>query len=307
MNKIAAIVVTYNRVLLLKECIEALTKYADGADILIIDNNSTDNTKETVSHYVDNQRVFYYNTGKNLGGAGGFNYGLKVAYEKGYDYFWLMDDDTIVEKNTLKELVKAIDIIPDSKFGYLSSIAYWIDGSICIMNDQTPTNDIKGFNKDKWMIKDGIVRITRSNFVSFFVSKEAVRKVGLPIKEYFIWGDDSEYSSRVAQSFPCYLVAKSRVTHKMKENRNSTGDILTVEDLERIERVQLSTRNDCCTYRRRGIRPFLKFTKGVYSTIFTILRSDCIYKRQKVKAFFMGWVKGVFFRPEIEYVSKKRK
>ncbi|MBO7515934.1 MAG: glycosyltransferase, partial [Lachnospiraceae bacterium] len=142
MNKIAAIVVTYNRVLLLTECVEALIKYAEGADILIIDNNSTDNTKETIRPYVDNKRVFYYNTGANLGGAGGFNYGMKVAYEKGYDYFWLMDDDTIVEKSTLEELVKAIDMVPDSKFGYLSSIAYWIDGSICVMNDQTPTNDI---------------------------------------------------------------------------------------------------------------------------------------------------------------------
>ncbi len=307
MNKIAAIVVTYNRVLLLTECVEALIKYAEGADILIIDNNSTDNTKETIRPYVDNKRVFYYNTGANLGGAGGFNYGMKVAYEKGYDYFWLMDDDTIVEKSTLEELVKAIDIVPDSKFGYLSSIAYWIDGSICVMNDQTPTNDIKGFNKDKWMIKDGIVRIARSNFVSFFVPREVVRKVGLPIKEYFIWGDDSEYSSRIALHYPCYLVAKSRVTHKMKENRNSTGDILNVDDLERIKRIQLSIRNDCCTYRHRGIKQFLKFTKGVYSTIFHILRNKCVYKRQKVQSFFIGWVKGVFFNPEIEYMSKKHK
>lgn len=48
--------------------------------------------------YIDQKTIFYFNTGRNLGGAGGFNFGVRKAYEAGYDYIWLMDDDTIVEK-----------------------------------------------------------------------------------------------------------------------------------------------------------------------------------------------------------------
>ncbi len=97
MNKISAIVVTYNRKELLKECICALIKNAEDADIFIIDNASTDGTQEEIKTFVDNQRVYYFNTGENIGGAGGFNYGIKQAYSKEYEYNWLMADDTIVE------------------------------------------------------------------------------------------------------------------------------------------------------------------------------------------------------------------
>jgi GT2 family glycosyltransferase len=98
MNKtIAGIVVTYNRLALLEECIEALMAPTDQSfDILIIDNASTDGTGERMQDYVRNGSIRYFNTGENSGGAGGFNYGIRKAYELGYEYFWLMDDDTIV-------------------------------------------------------------------------------------------------------------------------------------------------------------------------------------------------------------------
>ena len=70
---VVAIVVTYNRLTLLRECLDALLK--NDCDILVVDNASTDGTKEAVKQeYVD--KVIYKNTGKNIGGAGGFNFGL---------------------------------------------------------------------------------------------------------------------------------------------------------------------------------------------------------------------------------------
>ena len=62
MNKIIALVVTYNRKNLLKENIEALLaqKYSE-FDILIVDNASTDGTKEFMDSYKENKRVIYEN------------------------------------------------------------------------------------------------------------------------------------------------------------------------------------------------------------------------------------------------------
>ena len=85
MNVVAAIVVTYNRCELLRECIKHLKKSEYPTDILIVDNASTDGTAQMVSEYVNNTDVFYANTGANIGGAGGFNYGIKRAYEMGYE------------------------------------------------------------------------------------------------------------------------------------------------------------------------------------------------------------------------------
>ena len=103
-NRIAAVVVTYNRKELLRECIEALlVQSMNQLDILLIDNASTDGTYEYVEDLVmENDTIYYMNTGSNLGGAGGFHYGLKEAYNRGYDYMWIMDDDTIATPDALK-------------------------------------------------------------------------------------------------------------------------------------------------------------------------------------------------------------
>lgn len=104
MNKYAEVIVTYNRKKLLKENIEALLNQTfKDHDILIVDNNSNDGTKEMVAEIQD-KRIKYYNTGKNLGGAGGFAFGLRKAIELGYLYAWIMDDDSIPEKRHCKAL-----------------------------------------------------------------------------------------------------------------------------------------------------------------------------------------------------------
>lgn len=86
MNKYVEVIVTYNRKKLLEENIRALLNQTfERHDILIIDNNSNDGTGEMVST-VHDERIKYYNTGENLGGAGGFAFGLKKAIELGYQY-----------------------------------------------------------------------------------------------------------------------------------------------------------------------------------------------------------------------------
>ena len=68
-NKIAAIVVTYNRKKLLRECIDRLLKqnYSE-LDIIVIDNASTDNTKDEIINLIEENKIIYVNTGENLGG-----------------------------------------------------------------------------------------------------------------------------------------------------------------------------------------------------------------------------------------------
>ena len=75
MKKVAAIVVTYNRKKLLLENIKALLAQTyRNLDILIIDNCSTDGTKDAIQEYIKNKSIIYVNTGSNLGGDGGFQY-----------------------------------------------------------------------------------------------------------------------------------------------------------------------------------------------------------------------------------------
>ena len=60
-KKVIVVVVTYNRKVLLKECLDALLsqKYQN-FNILVIDNASTDGTKEYIEDVIDNEKVLKY-------------------------------------------------------------------------------------------------------------------------------------------------------------------------------------------------------------------------------------------------------
>ncbi len=300
MNVVVAIVVTYNRCELLRECIEHLKKSEYPADILIVDNASTDGTAQMVSEYVNNTDVFYANTGANIGGAGGFNYGIKRAYEMGYEYFWLMDDDTMVNPDSLATLLDTVSKCGND-FGFISSMALWTDGSPCYMNYHDISTQ---WSMDKKLLQNGIIRISAATFVSFFTRREVVESVGLPIKEYFIWGDDTEYSLRISKHFPCYLNANSTVIHKMKENQ-ATFQFYEIQDAARVERMWYSIRNDCCTSRRRGFRSIFIYTCGIARKTMQVLIHKNPYKGKKLRALVGGYFSGLFFRPPVEQVEKR--
>ena len=82
MNNIACIVVTYNRLELLKQCINALLHQSfNNFDIIVVNNGSTDGTEKWLK---ENPQIKFF-TQENLGGAGGFHNGIKYAYQSGYD------------------------------------------------------------------------------------------------------------------------------------------------------------------------------------------------------------------------------
>ena len=78
-------------------------------------------------------------------------------------------------------------------------------------------------------------------FVSFLVPVKLVWKVGLPFKEFFIWGDDLEYSLRLARVTRIYQVGKSKVTH-MKSG-DASLNIAHERDNDKIWQYRLAYRN----------------------------------------------------------------
>lgn len=291
--KIAAVVVTYNRKDLLKECLERLLKLEPQVpDVMVIDNGSTDGTKDLIYSYFKNQ-ILYYNTGKNLGGAGGFAFGLEQAVNAGYDAIWMMDDDTFVEKDSLEKLVEADNRL-NGNYGFLSSIAYWKDGSICNMNRQKVTlrKAIDDFECSE-------VPIIMATFVSFFVRRDIVLNVGLPISEFFIWADDLEYSRRISQSFSCYAVPGSKVIHYMGSN-NKVG--IEQDSDDRLWRYKYLYRNEVYVYRREGLKGWLYLILRVLLHSFRVLRSNQESRGIRLQTIWKSFAEGLHFHPPIKQI-----
>ncbi len=288
LSAIAAVVVTYNRLPLLRQCLAALAaQTAQNLTIFLVDNASTDGTAEAVAEMALPNLV-YRNTGKNLGGAGGFAYGVREAALAGYDALWLMDDDTLPTPTALEELLRA-DRDLQGQYGWLSSRALAPDGTDQPMNLQrvTPYKDLPDFNGER-------IPAVMASFVSLFLRTETVRRYGLPIAEFFIWSDDWEYTRRISRSQPCYVVPASRVVHAMQ----NPGIVNIAADVPaRWERYRYFYRNDVVLYRREGLGGWLwLLAKDAWHTV-QVLRSPQGRKAWRIGIIWKGFFAGVHFHP----------
>ena len=118
MNKMGAtstaVVVTFNRKRLLRNCVMALLNQTLSLDaVIVIDNASTDGTEGLLreSGLLDDARLIYRKLDSNTGGAGGFCEGVKLALESGFDWVWLMDDDAEPANDAFQQLFNDPDVL----------------------------------------------------------------------------------------------------------------------------------------------------------------------------------------------------
>jgi GT2 family glycosyltransferase len=149
---------------------------------------------------------------ENEGGAGGFHEGLKAAYAGGAEWAWAMDDDTIPRPDCLAYLLAAREQVPPTARAplLLASTVVWSDGTLHPMN--TPGY---GRGQAAGPVAGDLVALRYASFVSLMVHRDAIRRHGLPLKHYFIWSDDIEYTARILRDDDVgYLAPDSVAVHK---------------------------------------------------------------------------------------------
>ena len=180
--KVAAVVVTYNRLEMLKECLNAIKMQSyDNYDIIIVNNGSTDGTTEFLASQID---CIVINQ-DNCGGAGGFYAGMKYMYEHDYDALWMMDDDGIPERSQLERLV---DFSSNNAIHFLNPVVINRDNhnQLC---DQRNVKSLESF-------KGEFIPHMANVFNGTFLTRTIINKIGLIKREMFIWGDEREYKYR---------------------------------------------------------------------------------------------------------------
>nr|WP_300849259.1 glycosyltransferase family 2 protein [uncultured Acetatifactor sp.] len=239
---VATVIVTYNRKELVIECLKSIFNQSYNVEhIIIIDNASTDGTQEALKRegFLDNLKVDYHLMDENIGGAGGFYKGIEIAKAIGSDWIWIMDDDSIPETDCLSELVSKTM----SHISFLASYVYGVNEEPMNVPEIDFSVSENGYRYWHERLDEGLVKIKSATFVSILINSNAVQKCGLPCKEYFIWGDDVEYTKRLTKYYgPAYFVGKSKVCHK----RVSVGklDVSTEKNPDRIKLFAYYYRNN---------------------------------------------------------------
>lgn len=295
MKRVAVIIVTYNRLNLLKEEVESIRKQSFiDFGIIVVNNGSTDDTLEWLNQQSDITTI----TQDNQGCTGGMFTGIKYAVEHDYELCWVMDDDVEYREDSLAELVRSYDLL-NGNIGFLCSKVEGINGEP--MNvpvvDVRPTKNGYACYYDK--IDEQMIKVEKATFVSLLFSSKVVKEVGLPLKEFFIWSDDYEYTERIAQFYPCYLCCRSVVVHKRTIQGALSFD--TESDPKRLNNYFFFFRNNSFMVRK------YMGEKAFWKQIIVLLKMGIHYflhfNLNKSKVIFRALFASLSFKPIVKFPS----
>jgi GT2 family glycosyltransferase len=298
-EKIGALVLTLNRKSTVKECINSLLKQKIDL-ILVVDNGSSDGTSEMIKKEYSSKRVVLIRNEINLGSAGGYSTGIKEAYNHKIDWLWLFDDDCEALENSLKELKIAKEKLIKQKVdvGFLSSFINNLD-------EGTFPVDIR-YDSEKWAkyYEDSILEVRWNVYTGMLLNMDAVREVGLPIKEFFLYADDDEFTYRITRKYKGFWVGKSHILHKdyfSKRKAYISADSKKIffkykyflRNSIYMARVFLKTKEN----KKLAFNRFVGVTKNILLPVF--------FSRNIIQTPSLVWwyFKGLFFNPKIEYLE----
>lgn len=220
MNKdVYAVVVTFNRAKLLKKCLESIRNQTyEVKKIIIINNASTDETKKVLEN-IESLRPFIdiIHLNRNIGGAGGFAYGMLVVSQMRPDYIWIMDDDVEPASNCLEELISSFDLLGERA----DAVCPKVYGAHLKGYQLYHHKQLSPYLMDRQAgnLKKETSKIDANAFVGPLFRGDVAKRYGLPISKYFIWSDDLEYTFRIGRLGRLFLNPDAIINHNDVQGR----------------------------------------------------------------------------------------
>lgn len=209
LEKIAALVLTFNRKKLVTRTLGALARQSLPLDkIFVVNNASTDGTDQVLAEYRKkggDDRIEIVSLKKNLGASGGFAKGMeRIVKNSDAQWIWIMDDDAVPEKRALEKFRHF--------YGSLSPRRRRKTG--ILLNQRYI--DYDKFKAAAIPVEAVYGRVKfRATFEGYLIKREVVRDIGYPRSEFFIYSDDIEYTWRaIRRGYRVYRVYGSLIYHK---------------------------------------------------------------------------------------------
>ena len=207
----AVVIVTYNRLELLKECLACVCgQTIPFSRVIVVDNHSTDGTAEYLASRTDIEVI---REAENLGGAGGFYDGLQRASQGEYDWVLIIDDDAMIAPDYMEKLLDYANA-HTGIYGLAGKVV--TEGHIDVSHRRRITNRLlyvesnvasEEYQKESFSCD-------AATFCGLLLQGQKMREIGLPEKEYFLWYDDIEYCLRLQECGGVTVVPAAVLHHK---------------------------------------------------------------------------------------------
>ncbi|MCD8039544.1 MAG: glycosyltransferase family 2 protein [Lachnospiraceae bacterium] len=197
MKKAGIVICNYNKTDYVLECIQCIleSKFQD-FDLYVVDNASTDGAPQAIKEKYGSQVTLIENA-ENLGGSGGFNTGLRIAYEKGYPYLMCVDNDAMLDENAIGELYRFLETHPEAgmagskiyhleKPDYIQQFGQKIDFDIFC-------TEVPHLNRPEDGTMPDYLYVDSVAACSLMVRRSTVEKIGFLPEDNFLYWDDTEW------------------------------------------------------------------------------------------------------------------
>ncbi|MBI5465538.1 glycosyltransferase family 2 protein [Candidatus Gottesmanbacteria bacterium] len=252
MKKVTIIILNWNGKEDTLECLKSVRQLSAincQLSTIVVDNGSTDGLvneikNEKLKMKNDNVKLKIIENKKNLGFAEGNNVGIRYALKEGADYVMLLNNDTLVEKNMVKELLWVMEkdktiAIAGPKIYFAPGFEYhanrykeeergkviWYAGGIIDWQNVYASHrgvdevDHGQYNKEE-----------ETDFVTgcaMMVKREVFEKIGFLDPKYFLYFEDNDFCQRAKRAgFKIFYVPKAIIYHKNAASSEKPGSAI---------------------------------------------------------------------------------
>jgi len=204
------------------ECIESLKRIDySNYKIITVDNNSEDDSVLEIRKRYSKIKII--ENKENLGFAGGNNVGIKYAMENGADYVLLINNDTTVEKDFLRELVKEGELNknagllgPKTNYHSEQNRIWFAGGKVSWLKNKGTHLGLDKIDNDQF---NKIKKVDYLTGCCLLIKKEVIKKIGVLEEGYFLYYEETDFCLLAKNAdYKCLYIPKAKIYHKVSRS-----------------------------------------------------------------------------------------